>query len=59
VVAAEARKYASAGLRVEGNDAKLAPGETRSPAFVADYSHERLAVGTNALGAGVRMFETR
>ena len=59
VVAAEARKYASAGLRVEGNVATLAPGETRSPAFVADYSHERLAVGANKLGAGVRMFETR
>jgi hypothetical protein len=59
VVAAEARNYASAGLRVEGNVATLAPGETRSPAFVADYSHERLAVGANKLGAGVRMFETR
>jgi hypothetical protein len=59
VVAAEAKKYSSAGLRVEGNVATLAPGETRSPAFVADYSHERLAVGANKLGAGVRMFETR
>ncbi|MDB5704340.1 MAG: hypothetical protein JWN66_1456 [Sphingomonas bacterium] len=59
VVAAEARNYASTGLRVEGNVATLAPGETRSPAFVADYSHERLAVGANKLGAGVRPFETR
>lgn len=59
VVAAEARNYRSAGLRVEGNTASLAPGETRSPAFVADYSHERLAVGANRLGAGIRMFETR
>ena len=59
VIAAEARKYRSAGLRVEGNDASLAPGETRSPAFVADYSHERLAVGANRLGKGVRMFELR
>jgi len=47
------------GLRVEGNVATLTPGETRSPAFVADYSHERLAVGANRLGTGVRMFETR
>lgn len=59
VVAAEARKYRSAGLRVEGNDARLSPGETRSPAFVADYSHEPLAIGENRLGAGVRKFETR
>ncbi len=59
VVAAEAKKYRSAGLRVEGNDARLSPGEARSPAFVADYSGERLAVGENRLGAGVRKFETR
>jgi len=59
VVAAEARNYRSAGLRVEGNVASLAPGETRSPAFVADYSHERLAVGANKLGTGIRMFEAR
>lgn len=59
VVAAEARTYRSAGLRVEGNTASLAPGETRSPAFVADLSHERLAVGQNRLGKGVRAFETR
>ncbi|MGH6615102.1 right-handed parallel beta-helix repeat-containing protein [Sphingomonas sp.] len=59
VIAAEARKYRAAGLRIEGNDASLAPGETRSPAFVADYSHERLAIGANRLGAGIRAFETR
>ena len=59
VVAAEARNYPSAGLRVEGNDARLAPGAPTNPAFVADLSHERLAVGVNRLGAGIRMFETR
>jgi hypothetical protein len=59
VVAAEARKYGSAGLKVDGNTGTLAPGVTRSPAFVADYSHERLAVGANRLGTGVRAFETR
>ena len=59
VVAAEARNYRSGGLRVESNVASLAPGETRSPAFVADYSHERLAVGANKLGTGIRMFEAR
>jgi hypothetical protein len=59
VVAAEHQNYTAAGLRVEGNSASLAPGETRSPAFVADYSHERLALGNNRLGAGVRAFETR
>ncbi len=59
VVAAEARKYRSAGLRVEGNTASLAPGQTKSPAFLADISHEQLALGANTLGAGVRAFERR
>lgn len=58
-VAAEARTYPAAGLRIEGNKASLAPGETRSPAFVADLSHQRLAIGANMLGKGVRPFELR
>jgi hypothetical protein len=59
VVAAEARTYRSTGLRVEDNDARLSPGDKTSPAFVADYSHDRLALGTNRLGPGLREFETR
>ncbi|MEO5866161.1 MAG: right-handed parallel beta-helix repeat-containing protein [Sphingomonas sp.] len=59
VVAAEHQQYPSAGLRVEGNSASLALGQTNSPAFVVDYSHEKLAQGPNRLGAGVRAFETR
>jgi hypothetical protein len=59
VVAAEGKTYPSAGLRVEGNDARMAPGAPGNPAFVADLSHERLAVGANRLGAGIRMFEVR
>lgn len=59
VVGAEAHNYSSAGLRVENNDARLAPGAPADPAFVADMSGERLAVGANRLGAGIRMFERR
>ncbi|MET3827096.1 hypothetical protein ABIC16_002789 [Sphingomonas sp. PvP055] len=59
VVGAEARTYPSKGLRVETNEASLAPGESRSPAFVADYSHAPLAIGNNRLGPGVRAFERR
>ncbi|USU04825.1 right-handed parallel beta-helix repeat-containing protein [Sphingomonadaceae bacterium OTU29LAMAA1] len=59
VVAAENKSFPSAGLRVEDNDARMAPGASGSPAFVADLSHERLAVGANRLGAGIRMFEVR
>ncbi|OYY89975.1 MAG: hypothetical protein B7Y45_09640 [Sphingomonas sp. 28-66-16] len=59
VVSAEQRKYPATGLRVEANVATLAPGQTHSPAFVADVSHDRLAVGANQLGKGVRPFELR
>ncbi|USU11941.1 right-handed parallel beta-helix repeat-containing protein [Sphingomonadaceae bacterium OTU29THOMA1] len=59
VVAAENKSFPSAGLRVEDNDARMAPGAPGSPAFVADLSHERLAVGANRLGGGIRMFEVR
>ncbi|SFN75269.1 right-handed parallel beta-helix repeat-containing protein [Sphingomonas sp. OK281] len=59
VVAAEAKTYRSTGLRVEGNDARLSPGDSSSPVFLADYSHDKLAPGANRLGAGLRAFETR
>ncbi|HEX8553408.1 MAG TPA: right-handed parallel beta-helix repeat-containing protein, partial [Sphingomonas sp.] len=58
-VAAEQRKFRSAGLNVADNDARLAPGQSKSPAFVANASGEALAVGANRLGAGVRAYETR
>jgi hypothetical protein len=59
VVAAEAKTYRSTGLRVEGNDARLSTGDSSSPAFLADYSHDKLTLGANRLGAGLRPFETR
>jgi hypothetical protein len=59
VIAAEAKTYRSTGLRIEDNDARLSPGDTSSPAFVADFTHDRLALGTNRLGNGLRAFETR
>ncbi len=59
VVGAEAKTYRSAGLRIEGNDARLTPGDATTPAFVADYSHERLVLGVNRVGAGLRGFELR
>jgi len=59
VVAAEARTWPSAGLRVENNIATLAPGVKDSPAFVADLSHQRILLANNQLGPGLRAFETR
>ncbi len=58
-VAAEARDNPSAGLRIEANTASLAPGAPPNPVFVADWSRERLAIGANKLGAGIKPFETR
>lgn len=59
VVGAEAKTYSSAGLSIAGNDASMARGAPGNPAFVADYSHARLAIGANRLGPGVRAFEAR
>jgi hypothetical protein len=59
VVAAEQRKYRSAGLSVHDNVASLAPGQEKNPAFVANVSGEKLAVGANKLGAGVKPYEVR
>jgi hypothetical protein len=58
-VAAEARNNPSAGLRIEGNVASLAPGAPTGPAFVADWSREPLKIGANRLGPGIKPFETR
>ncbi|KQN91931.1 hypothetical protein ASE90_03985 [Sphingomonas sp. Leaf67] len=59
VVGAEKRTFPANGLRVEENDARLAPGMTKSPAFVADYTGDGVAIGVNRLGPGVRKFERR
>lgn len=59
VVAAEAHTYSAAGLIVTQNVASLAPGQAKSPALVADLTHEQLRVSGNQLGPGVRQFETR
>ncbi len=58
-VAAENRDNPSAGLRIESNRASLAPGAPVNPAFVADWSHEPLKIGTNILGTGIKPFATR
>lgn len=58
VVAAEARNHPSAGLSITGNDARLGSG-ARGTSFVVDFSHERLAIGANRLGPGIKAFEVR
>jgi hypothetical protein len=58
-IGAEGRVNPSAGLAIAGNDARFAPGITRESTFVADWTGERLAIGQNALGAGLKRFEKR
>jgi hypothetical protein len=58
-VAPESRDNPSGGLVVADNQASLAPGVGWSTVFLADWSHEPLKLGKNALGAGIRPFETR
>ncbi len=58
-VAAEGRVHTSTGLSIAGNDARFAPGVSRSSAFVADWSGDPLQIGTNTLGAGLTKFERR
>lgn len=59
MVAAEGRANSSAGLAIAGNEAALAPGAPSPTTFVADASGERLAIGANVLGSGIRRFEKR
>jgi hypothetical protein len=58
-VAAEGKANSSEGLRIAGNDARIAPNVQRNTIFVADWSGDRLAIGDNALGTGLKTFERR
>lgn len=58
-IGAEKRTYSSDGLTIRDNVATLAPGMTKSPAFVADYTGARIVMENNRLGEGVRPFEKR
>ncbi|MGD9665011.1 MAG: right-handed parallel beta-helix repeat-containing protein [Novosphingobium sp.] len=55
-VAAEERKFSSSGLKIAGNDARLAPGVDWETAFIADWSGQALAIGQNRIGAGITPF---
>lgn len=59
VVAAEAKTYPSAGLKVVDNVATLAPGFDKRPAFVANASGQPVEVGANRLAPNIRAYETR
>jgi hypothetical protein len=58
-VGAERRIQPSAGLIIEDNEARLAPGVPRSTTLVGDWSHEPLIVRRNRLGRGVALLAHR
>lgn len=58
-LAAEGKENSSNGLVIRDNRAAFAPGITRSSTFVADWSGDRIALGPNVLGQGIKPFERR
>ena len=58
-IAAEGQEHPSTGLTITDNTARLAPGVSRTTAFIADWSGDRLSIARNALGAGLTPFERR
>jgi hypothetical protein len=58
-VGAEKISNPSAGLIISNNRAAIAPGVSRSTFFVADWTHQPLRIDNNAIGEGLKLFETR
>ena len=58
-VAPEGRQQSSAGLSISANEASIAPGVDRQTVFLADWSGDRIALGGNRLGRGLKPFERR
>lgn len=58
-VAPEGRRQSSAGLSISANEASIAPGVERNTTFLADWSGDRIALGGNRLGRGLKPFERR
>lgn len=58
-VAPEGRQQSSVGLSISANEASIAPGVDRNTVFLADWSGDRIALGGNRLGRGLKPFERR
>ena len=58
-VGAEGAQYSADGLVIEGNNARLAPGLGRNPAFVADWTGHDILIRGNTLGTGLKRYERR
>lgn len=58
-VAPEGKTRSSAGLSITNNDASIAVGVERDTVFLADWSGDRISLGANRLGRGLKPFERR
>ncbi len=58
-VGAEQKLHPSRGLMITNNRASVAPGFNHATVFVADWSGEQLRIGSNQIGAGIKLYEQR
>ena len=58
-VAPEGKQYSSAGLVIDGNDARFAPGVNWESTFVANWTDDAVQIGTNRLGPGIKRADRR
>ena len=58
-VATDGRTQSSEGLSINANEATLAQGDDKMAVFLADWSGDRIALGGNRLGRGIKPFEKR
>ncbi len=58
-VAAEGKTHSSNGLTIENNHASFAPGVSWGSTFVADWSGDRLMIGSNVLAEGLKRNDRR
>ncbi|MGB5077228.1 MAG: right-handed parallel beta-helix repeat-containing protein [Sphingorhabdus sp.] len=58
-VAPEGRTNSSVGLSISANEASIAPGVERETVFLADWSGDKISLGANRLGRGLKPFERR
>jgi Periplasmic copper-binding protein (NosD) len=58
-IAPEGRTRSSAGLVIRDNDASIAPGIDRNTTFLANWTDDRIALGANRLGRGLKPTDRR
>jgi hypothetical protein len=52
-LAAEGAEHSSSGLTITGNGAHFVPGVQRNSALLADWTHDRVVLGSNAIASGI------